>query len=101
TARSVLASVQQFGRDSSVAVDGTVTGGTSLPATSFTYAAAGSGGSTSVTWPSNTGATSGKGANWVAGDFNGDGRTEWALIGVGNNRCQVDIRKSDGTNLSD
>jgi hypothetical protein len=37
TGRSLLVAVQQFGTDVQMGADGTITGGTSLPAEEFTY----------------------------------------------------------------
>ncbi|HEY3357488.1 MAG TPA: RHS repeat-associated core domain-containing protein [Polyangia bacterium] len=81
TARSRLASVQQFGRDAVVDGSGTVTGGTAVPA--ITYR---TGTSMTPNWSKNTWA-----GPWVnipvgdqcfTGDLNGDGKTDlWCYTG--------------------
>lgn len=78
TSRSLLQSVQTFGKDAVLDPSGTVTGGTSLPATSFGYAAAGatSAFAAPVSW-----AHASSHAGWKAhtGDFNGDGKKDLVL----------------------
>lgn len=78
TNRSLLSSFRMYGTDVVLDGSGTVTGGTSLPATTFTYrgdaqAASFTGGSV---WA--TGACDGSipGTVLGSGDFNGDGRTD-------------------------
>ncbi|MFY0566796.1 FG-GAP-like repeat-containing protein [Archangium lansingense] len=86
TSRSLLASVQQFGKDASLDASGTVTGGTALPAMSYGYTASGL---AFTQYPDPIGATAlnGNDAHAMhAGDFNGDGRHDvyvyWPTAGT-------------------
>jgi RHS repeat-associated protein len=81
TSRSLLASVQQFGRDATLDASGTVTGVTALPAMSFAWTASdlampyaaqsGPSGPNTFSW-------SACGDRIVRGDFDGDGKTDIA-----------------------
>jgi hypothetical protein len=78
TSRSLLSSFQMYGTDAVLDGSGTVTGGASLPATTFTYrgdaqAASFTDGSVWSTTACNTG---GGGTQLGSGDFNGDGRSD-------------------------
>lgn len=73
TARSLLTSVQQFGRDAVLDGSGAVTGGTSLPAVTAGYqqsSPAFSAGATETNLGNNTA------ARYLPMDINGDGRTD-------------------------
>ncbi len=73
TNKSLLGSVQQFGKDATVDASGTVTGGTSLPAISMTYQA----GSTSfVAGNNDTSMPGNANSRYLAMDINGDGKTD-------------------------
>ncbi|HEX5749738.1 MAG TPA: FG-GAP-like repeat-containing protein [Archangium sp.] len=75
TSRSMLASVQQFGRDASVDAAGTVTSGTALPAMSYGYTASALA-FTAYNDPIATAAINGSGGELHVGDYNGDGRSD-------------------------
>ncbi len=82
--RSLVQSIQQYGRDAVVDGTGTPTGGTSLPASTFTYQDASSyayGISTYVPWAGYV--TSG--GSWRSGDLDGDGRGDLIHLYPGSN----------------
>ncbi|HSP78408.1 MAG TPA: toxin TcdB middle/N-terminal domain-containing protein [Myxococcaceae bacterium] len=90
TGRSVLTRVQQFGRDATLDATGTVTGGSALPPSTFSYDSAGLGTASATPPPSGLwsrlwdGAAAGAGPNDGGvryGDFDGDGRQDalWML----------------------
>ena len=76
TGRSILTSVQQFGKDSTLDASGTITGGTALPALKLTTPA------DTNSFAENTWTTTA--SNWGpanltwTGDFDGDGKTDIA-----------------------
>ncbi|WPB79518.1 FG-GAP-like repeat-containing protein [Archangium violaceum] len=73
-ARSLLASVQQFGRDATVDGSGTVTSGSALPAVSFSWPQEGQGFAAASNWANNPYRSS---PEWTRfGDFNGDGKLD-------------------------
>jgi RHS repeat-associated protein len=76
TGRSLLASVQQYGRDAVVDGAGTVSGGTALPALTFTWQGEGASFAASpANWVNNPYISST--SAWTRfGDFNGDGRVD-------------------------
>jgi RHS repeat-associated protein len=73
TSRSILTSVQQFGKDATLDASGTVTGGTSLPALTAGY----QGGSPAfVSGATDTGMGNNSSTKHIAMDINGDGKTD-------------------------
>ena len=90
TARSLLASVQQFGRDATLDATGTVTGGTSLPAMTVSTSGA-AGGLTDTAWAGGGGSCGSLSGPWCEdawnlvyrGDFNGDGKGDIAYTRPG------------------
>jgi RHS repeat-associated protein len=100
TGRSLLAAVQQFGRDAMLDANGTVTGGTALPAMGATYTA----GQTAFAFNVWT-AAAGWGplfdtrspARTFTGDFNGDGRQDVMFTWVDGSFW---IGLSDGTRFN-
>lgn len=109
TARSLVSRIQQFGADSAVSSDGTVSGGTSLPADTFEYTSmaqrrAGVAISDLVTassLPESSPSTAALEAQsklvtapstndkYVFGDFNGDGRTDLVMTRQGSGSCKA------------
>ncbi len=106
TGLSLLASVQQFGRDATVDAAGTVTGGSALPATSFSYDSAGLSLAPASTPPSGMWSRlwDGASAGWTSGgpndggvrygDFDGDGRQDmlwmmWECQGWYSSGCEA------------
>lgn len=71
TSKSLLTSVQQFGKDATLDTTGTVTGGTSLPATTFGYQ---TGNTSFVAGALDTGMQNDTNSRFVAMDINGDGK---------------------------
>ena len=92
TSRSLLSTVQQFGNDAILDGEGTITGGATLPGTTFTYSGEDSGTFsdrvTTVT-PDFSGYTR------TIADVNGDGRAD--LVYLNNVRIVVWLSKGDGT----
>jgi RHS repeat-associated protein len=79
TGRSVLASVQEYGKDAIVDPTGTVTGGTALPAATFATTSS----VNQLNWvqfsqTQNFG-NNARNSNWLTGDFDGDGKTDVAF----------------------
>ena len=76
TGRSLLTSVQQYGKDATLDGNGIVTGGTALPAMQLTWSFATK---TIVeqTWSTTAGSWGTAALTWV-GDFNGDGKADLA-----------------------
>ncbi len=73
TSRSLLASVQQFGKDATLDASGTITGGTSLPAITASY----QGGSPAfVSGNTDTGMSNNSSNRYITLDINGDGKTD-------------------------
>jgi hypothetical protein len=90
-----LTGVKMFGNDVRVDTTGNVAGSTSLPAIALGYA----GGTTNFQighWAVNQ-ATFGTAANWFTGDFNGDGKADFAR---GNAACTIDVELSSGTGFT-
>lgn len=73
TVKSLLASIQQFGKDATLDSTGTVTGGTSLPATTMTYQA---GNISFVAGSLDTSMQDDVNSRFLAMDINGDGKTD-------------------------
>lgn len=97
TKRSRLASIQQFGKDATVdPVTGAVSGGTSLPPmTLVAEDIPGTAGSFNESaWQAGAGSF-GAAAEWLTGDFNGDGRTDFAHGKV--TSCKIDVQLANST----
>jgi YD repeat-containing protein len=80
TSRSLLASVKQHGKDAGVDASGTITPGTSLPATTFSYSA------DTQTFTDGTAWATGwcSGTRFAPADLNGDGKQDaWCASGIG------------------
>jgi RHS repeat-associated protein len=90
--RSRLHSVQQYGRDAVVDASGNVTAGTSLPPIVFGYSVSANTFMKSA-WATGQG-TFGAANLWVTGDFNDDGRTDFAKTQIAS--CKIDVQKSSG-----
>jgi YD repeat-containing protein len=88
TNRSMVSSIQEYGTDAAVQSDGTITGGTALPAESYQYQAIGSGYARSD-WSDPV-------PEPIQGDFNGDGRQDFAWI----SGCTVNLRLSNGSSFT-
>jgi RHS repeat-associated protein len=122
--RSVLKLVQQHGSDVNITADGTITGGTSLPPTSFGWATGGTPGTwqtqtpTQATWsgPPASGTSgfdrpfatnivlssmNGPTEQVVQGDFDGDGRADRARVNfdsaTGSVRTATALAEANGT----
>jgi RHS repeat-associated protein len=80
TSRSLLTSVQQFGRDAVLDASGTVTGGTSLPATTVGYQP---GNPAFVAGNNDTAMAHKTEAKYLPMDINGDGRTDMLELSPG------------------
>jgi RHS repeat-associated protein len=91
SSRSLLHTVKQYGTDATLNAQGVVTGGTSWPATTAGYRA-GSTGFNEWNWSSGT--TYGSGFDALVADFNGDGKTDLFVYGLGsqcNPACPVGV----------
>ncbi len=95
TQRRRIASVQEFGKDAVIG-SGSITGGTSLPAVNLTYNGGGSSFTTSR-WATQQG-TFGAATDWVTGDFNADGRTDFIRKAVAS--CTIQVRLSNGSGFT-
>jgi len=80
SSRSLLASVQQYGRDAVIDAAGAITSGSALPAMTLAYHAPPRAFASS-TWTGSN-AWGGAGYTWAA-DFNGDGKTDMASANGG------------------
>jgi hypothetical protein len=89
TARSLVASIQEYGTDAAIDSDGTITGGTALPPAQYLYQ------STSPTY-SQSPWTNYLAPKLVQGDFNGDGRQDFAWA----SGCTVYLELSSGSSFS-
>ena len=89
TSRSLLYSVQQYGNDAMVDAGGNVSGGTTLPAMTFTWQDMDAGAQAfGGTYRSDSTGGYDSTPAWV--DFNGDGRTDYCLLVNGANlQCLV------------
>ena len=105
TSRSLLSSVQPYGSDATVATNGNVTGGTTLPPMRLSYAAEERGTFTAATTADETPVSSGSygSDDWERGlvDVNGDGRTDlvfhYADGSNGGIKVQALLSDGDGT----
>ncbi len=103
TGRSVLYSVQQYGSDTSVSSTGAVSGGSCLPATTFTHQQPDNG-FTQTVCPLNISREE-NARILVQGDFNGDGKTDflsawtdpYSRISDSNTQTYVYLSDGDGT----
>ncbi|MEV8372778.1 RHS repeat-associated core domain-containing protein [Kribbella sp. NPDC056861] len=97
TARSLLAEVQQFGKDAVLDATGTVTGGTAMPAVKTTYQA---GAPAFVSGPDKIFSGNWSGTKYFSMDINGDGKTDmlqlWPVFGS----YQRKVWLSDGTDFA-
>ncbi|MFI5728708.1 RHS repeat-associated core domain-containing protein [Kribbella sp. NPDC051587] len=97
TARSLLAEVQQFGRDAVLDSSGAVTGGTAMPAVRTTYQA---GAPAFVSGPDKIFSGNWSGTKYFSMDINGDGKTDmlqlWPILGS----YQRKVWLSDGTDFA-
>src|SRR5882724_1749075 len=96
TQRRRLASVQQFGSDFTLDGTGTVTGGTSLPAITLGYSGAPTAFS-STHWTAAGQGTFGVATDWLTGDLNGDGRTDFVRK---ISACTAQVQLSTGTSFT-
>ncbi|WP_328324867.1 C39 family peptidase [Kribbella sp. NBC_00382] len=96
TARSLLTSVQQFGKDAVLDASGTVTGGTSLPAETVSYQA------NAPTFASGNSSTLGNKADarYLPMDINGDGKTDMLELYPGWTTFERHTWLSDGTGFT-
>ena len=90
--RSRLVGVTQYGRDATVDLSGSVTAGTILPPTSFTYSAGPTAFQLETVTP--TPPTTPAASDWVRGDFNGDGKADFARAV---NSCTLTMLISNGS----
>jgi hypothetical protein len=98
TPRSRLASVQQFGRDSTVSTGGVVSGGAPLPPITLTYSAA-TNAFTNPEWSAGSSQLDDR-HFWRTGDFNGDGRTDFAKQLSGATNCSFEVQLSTGSDIA-
>jgi len=89
TSRSLLASVQQFDKDATVNSNGTIIGGTALPAVNFGFSAQGDGHFSAVETDTSGWGDWSAGKFFSTGDFNGDGKTDWSWYAPWRNRFVV------------
>ncbi len=98
TGRSLLSSVQSYGRDVSIDATGTITGGTTAPAMSFGYTA---GPSTPFALGADVTSSalyrSGNSAATFTGDFDGNGKKDLLQINKSSNSGRVLLSNGDGT----
>ncbi len=99
-----LNSVQQFGGNATLDTNGAITGGSRLPAKSFTYTSA----TNDFTPPNNPwmGTTGPSGAtyssnNQYVGDFDGDGKTDWMYLNTGGAAPGWYVATSTGSSFND
>ncbi|WBQ08193.1 RHS repeat-associated core domain-containing protein [Kribbella sp. CA-293567] len=96
TSRSLLASVQQFGKDAVLDPTGTVTGGTSLPAVTTGYQA----GAPAFASGSNTTLPAKANTRYLPMDINGDGRSDMLELYPGWTTFERHSWLSDGTGFT-
>jgi YD repeat-containing protein len=95
TRRSLLSSVQQFGKDADLDGSGRVTGGTALPAMTFTYQTGGSSWSTSV--KAGPAPATPVVSSCLTGDINGDGKSDfWCETASGSGSWKVATSTGSG-----
>ncbi len=99
TSRSLLSSVQQFGKDATLDNSGTVTGGTSLPAIKTSYQASSP---SFVSGNNDTAMGNSSKARYFAMDINGDGKTDMLELwpNLLENRCRTSWI-SNGTSFTE
>jgi RHS repeat-associated protein len=90
--RSHLVNVTQYGRDATVDASGSVTAGTALPPTTLTYSAGPSAFQLETITP--TPPTTSAASDWLQGDFNGDGKADFARAV---NSCTLTMLISNGS----
>ncbi len=96
TSQSLLASVEQYGKDANIDSTSTVSAGTHLPPTTLSYTQEGNGTfASAVTTSISAPASASNGSNGVWVDVNGDGRVDFAFSGYPNN--YVWLANSNGT----
>ncbi len=108
TKKSLVSSLQQFGSDATIA-SGTISGGTALPAETFTYwdmasrrqgtmisdlvtanaSPEGTASTTALELQSKLATATAPNANYVFGDFNGDNKTDLLVTKQGTGSCQA------------
>lgn len=100
TGRSRLAKVTRYGEDARLDAAGTVTGGTALPAQTFTYGSGG-GGYGSVNWNSSVGSWDSD-SQYLFGDVNGDGKTDEITIyrGTSDGQAYASVLHSNGVGFT-
>ncbi len=96
TSRSLLAYAQQYGKDAVIDASGTVISGTSLPAMEFGWQEGGDGFDIQ-TWPIWLDSSLSSPTYWT-GDFNGDGKTDFAspISGSGGQQIRVNLSTGSG-----
>src|SRR3989442_1030026 len=100
TSRSMLSSVQQYGKDATLDGTGTVTGGTALPAVTFSWqgAAGGSFGSQYYSFGGIAGFDLLSTADRIVQlDYNGDGKSDLVLYRPGAGAIAIARSNGDGT----
>ncbi|MFY0565417.1 FG-GAP-like repeat-containing protein [Archangium lansingense] len=94
--RSLLQSVRQYGSDATLDAAGTVTGGSSMPATALEYQTS-PGGLASSAWMTDADQMDADSYDYVVtGDFNGDGRTDIAQTRPRWNAWKVRLSTGNG-----